>query len=168
MRVRMTVVLLGTFITFVALIARTGYIQFSIGDVLTDQAEALWARNVPAEPERGIVMDRSGNILAGNKSAPTVYVIPVQIEDAHAAAKKLAVLLKEDEEDLYTHLTKRTSIVRLQPEGRNISTKTAKEIANLQLKGVYIGEDSIRDYPLGKRLSHVLGFTGADNQGPQD
>ena len=35
----------------------------------------------------------------------------------------------------------------------------------LDLKGVYIAEDSKRHYPFGSYLSHVLGFTGIDNQG---
>lgn len=165
MKVRMTFILLVSLIAFVALIVRTAYIQLAIGDDLTDQAEALWSRSVPAKPKRGFVMDRSGNILAGNKSAPTIYVIPAQVKNTRATAQKLAVLLNQDEKDLYAHLTKRTSIERLQPEGRNISTQIAKKIAKLQLKGVYIGEDFTRDYPLGNRLSHVLGFTGSDNQG---
>ncbi|MGR5909818.1 hypothetical protein ACT7C4_09090 [Bacillus pacificus] len=33
------------------------------------------------------------------------------------------------------------------------------------MKGVYIAEDSIRYYPFGNFLSHVLGFAGSDNQG---
>ncbi len=33
------------------------------------------------------------------------------------------------------------------------------------MKGVYIAEDSIRHYPFGSYLSHVLGFAGIDNQG---
>ncbi len=36
---------------------------------------------------------------------------------------------------------------------------------NLNLKGVYIAEDSKRYYPFGSYLSHVLGFAGVDNQG---
>ncbi|MDR6997750.1 cell division protein FtsI/penicillin-binding protein 2 [Neobacillus niacini] len=35
----------------------------------------------------------------------------------------------------------------------------------MDLKGVYIGEDSKRYYPYGSYLSQVLGFTGVDNQG---
>ncbi len=40
-----------------------------------------------------------------------------------------------------------------------------KRYEGLSLKGVYIAEDSIRYYPFGNFLSHVLGFAGSDNQG---
>ncbi|MFX3661375.1 MAG: stage V sporulation protein D, partial [Ectobacillus sp.] len=74
-------------------------------------------------------------------------------------------VLGAPKEDIYRHLTKKTSIERLNPEGRKISHEKAKEIRALGLKGVYIAEDSIRHYPFGKYLSHVLGFAGIDNQG---
>ena len=57
------------------------------------------------------------------------------------------------------------SIVRLDKGGRKISHDKAKEVRGLSLKGVYIAEDSIRYYPFGNFLSHVLGFAGSDNQG---
>lgn len=60
---------------------------------------------------------------------------------------------------------KKTSIERINPEGRKISHEKAKEVRDLNLKGVYIAEDSIRHYPFGSYLSHVLGFAGIDNQG---
>ncbi|SPT92723.1 penicillin-binding protein [Bacillus subtilis] len=40
-----------------------------------------------------------------------------------------------------------------------------KKSKALDLKGVYVAEDSIRHYPFGSFLSHVLGFAGIDNQG---
>ncbi len=62
-------------------------------------------------------------------------------------------------------LQKKESIVRLDKGGRKISHDKAKEVRGLSLKGVYIAEDSIRYYPFGNFLSHVLGFAGSDNQG---
>ncbi|OMP68517.1 stage V sporulation protein D [Domibacillus epiphyticus] len=165
MRVRMFWLLAASLIAFTALIVRTGYIQLSLGSELTEKAEQLWGRSIPSQPERGIIKDRNGTILAGNKSAPTVYVIPAQIEDAKTAARKLAAILNEKESVIYERMIKRSSIERLSSKGRNISTETARKITELQLKGVWIGEDSVRDYVLKERLAHVLGFTGADNQG---
>ena len=67
-------------------------------------------------------------------------------------------------EEVYKYITKQTLIVRI-PQGRKISNEKAKEIRSLDLKGVYIAEDTKRYYPFGSYLSHVLGFTGIDNQG---
>lgn len=97
-------------------------------------------------------------------SAPTVYVIPRQIENPAETAEKLAKALNMPVEKAYRHITKKTSIERI-PEGRKISNEKANEIRALGLKGVYIAEDTKRYYPFGSYLSHVLGFTGIDNQG---
>ena len=64
--------------------------QFLFGDELTSLAEDSWSRNIPFEPKRGEILDRNGVGLATNISAPTVYVIPRQIENPGEAAEQLA------------------------------------------------------------------------------
>lgn len=165
MRVRMFWILVLSFLAFSALIVRTGYIQLVNGGELTDKAEELWGRSIPAEPERGLILDRTGKVLVGNKNAPTVYVIPAQIDNPKEAARKLAAVLGEKESVLYERMTKRSSIERLSSKGRHLSAQTAQAVTDLGLKGVWLGEDSIRDYVMKDRLAHIIGFTGADNQG---
>jgi stage V sporulation protein D (sporulation-specific penicillin-binding protein) len=144
---------------------RLGYIQLYQGQWLMDKAEDLWSRDVPFEAKRGKILDRNGEILAYNISAPTVMVVPAQIEDPAKAARALANALDMSEERVYKLITQRESIVKLHPEGRKISNEKAREIDQLGIKGVYIAEDSRRYYPNGEFLSHVLGFAGIDNQG---
>lgn len=158
-----TVLLIGLLIFFI-IDFRLGYVQFVLGNKLTDQAKDLWSRNIPFEAKRGEIVDRNGVPLATNKSAPTVYVVPRQIENPAKTAEALAKVLPLSKEKAYQHITKQTSIERI-PEGRKLSHEKAKEIRKLNLKGVYIAEDSKRHYPFGNYLSHVLGFAGAYNQG---
>lgn len=139
--------------------------QFALGDDLTNKAKDLWSRNIPFEPERGKIVDRNGVALADNKSAPTVYVVPRQIEDPVSASKQLASVLNMSPTKAYQHVTKQTSMERIHPEGRKISFEKAEQVRNLGIKGVYIAEDSKRHYPFGNNLAHVLGFAGIDNQG---
>src|SRR3954451_338741 len=163
-RQRLTMVLLiGIFIFFI-IDMRLGYVQMILGEGLTEKAKDLWSRNIPFEPNRGKIVDRNGVALATNISAPTVYVIPRQIKDPATTAEKLASVLNMSKETAYREITKKASSVRLK-EGRKISHEKAKEIRALGLEGVYVGEDSKRYYPNGSYLSHVLGFTGVDNQG---
>jgi stage V sporulation protein D (sporulation-specific penicillin-binding protein) len=143
---------------------RLGYVQFFLGDWLTGGAKNLWSRNITFEPERGKIVDRYGVPLATNISTPTVYVVPRQIKDPAATAEKLAIALNMTKEKAYREITQKERMVRIK-EGRKISHEKAKEIRALGLEGVYIGEDSKRYYPNGSYLSHVLGFTGVDNQG---
>jgi stage V sporulation protein D (sporulation-specific penicillin-binding protein) len=143
---------------------RLGYVQFFIGDMLTGLAKDSWSRNIPFEPERGKILDRNGVELATNQSAPTVFVMPRQIDEPRDTSEKLAAALDISVEKVYKYVTKKSSLVRIK-EARKISYDKAKEVKDLNLKGVYIGEDSKRYYPFGSYLSHVLGFAGVDNQG---
>lgn len=164
MRKRLAIALAAGIIIFFIIDIRLGIVQFLRGNELTSLAEDLWSRNIPFEPKRGEILDRNGVELATNISAPTVYVIPRQIENPGEAAEQLASILNMDKQKAYELVTKKTMSVRI-PEGRKISHEKAKKIKALGLKGVYIAEDSKRHYPFGSYLSHVLGFAGSDNQG---
>lgn len=164
-RKRLVTVLLVGLLLFLVIDVRLGYVQLMMGDWLTERAEDSWSRNIPFEPERGEILDRNGIPLATNVSSPSVLVVPRQIENPAETARQLAAALNMSEEKAYRHVTKKISIERIHPEGRKISHEKAREIRALGIKGVKIAEDSKRHYPFGSYLSHVLGFTGIDNQG---
>ncbi|QTM99331.1 stage V sporulation protein D [Sediminibacillus dalangtanensis] len=159
-----TVFLLGIFV-FGIIDIRLGYVQFVLGDWLTGEAKELWSRDIVFEPERGEILDKNGEVLAENVSAPTVMLVPRQIKDPENTAESLAKILNMDKKKAYQEVTKNENIVRLHPEGRKISEEKADAIRALGMEGVYIAEDSKRHYPKGSYLSHVLGFSGIDNQG---
>lgn len=150
---------------FFILIIRLGYVQFAAGNELSERAKDSWSRNIPFEAARGEIVDRNGEKLATNMSAPSVLVVPRQVENAIETAEKLAAALDMDKEKVYRILTKKSSSEWIHPEGRKISNEKANEIRKLRLAGVYIAEDNKRHYPFGSYLSHVLGFAGVDNQG---
>lgn len=158
------VLFIGLAIFFIIMI-RLGYVQFYLGDWLTDKAEDSWSRDIPFEAKRGEIMDRNDVVLATNVSSPSVLVVPRQVKDPVDTAEKLAQVLNMDKKRAYELITKKESIVRINPEGRKISKEKANEVRALNLDGVYIAEDSKRHYPFGSYLSHVLGFAGIDNQG---
>ncbi|MGO4887879.1 stage V sporulation protein D [Anaerobacillus sp. MEB173] len=164
-RKRLVFVLLFGILVFFIIVVRLGYVQFSLGNMLTDRAEDSWSRDIPFEAKRGEILDRNGVPLATNVSAPSVLVVPRQIKDPVDASQKLAATLNMDQKKAYEFLTKKESIVRINPEGRKISKEKASEVRALDIPGVYIAEDSKRHYPFGSYLSHVLGFAGIDNQG---
>lgn len=163
-RKRLAIALMVGFVIFFIIDIRLGIVQFFQGNELTSLAEDSWSRNIPFEPKRGEIVDRHGVGLATNISAPTVYVIPRQIENPGEASKQLASILQMDQQKAYQLVIQKAMSVRI-PEGRKITHEKAKQIKALGLKGVYIAEDSKRHYPFGQYLSHVLGFAGSDNQG---
>lgn len=164
-RKRLLVVFFGGLIFFTIIAIRLGYVQFFLGEMLTEQAKDSWSRNIAFQPKRGEIVDRNGIVLATNITTPTILVVPKQVEDKEETAKKLAEILEASEEKIYNTIMKKESSVYIRPEGVKISNEKAKEIQNLQLEGVYVAEDSKRFYPYGDFLAHVLGFAGSDNQG---
>ncbi|HHU19166.1 MAG TPA: stage V sporulation protein D [Bacilli bacterium] len=146
------------------ILIRLMYVQFIKGPDLTEQAEMSWTRDVKYEAERGKILDHKGEVLVDNISAPTVMVVPRQVENKQETAKILADILKIDETVMLGYLEQNTSIVRFS-EGRKLTNQQAQAIQNQNLAGVYLAEDSKRHYPYDTLLAHVLGFSGIDNQG---
>lgn len=159
-----TVFFISIFLVTV-LIGRLAYVQLIQGPWLTEKAKDLWSRNIPFEANRGKILDRNGRKLAYNISSPSVMAIPAQIKDPSQTAKILARILEAPEEKIYEQITKRVLIEGIKPWGRKISEEKAREIQGLRLPGIAIVEDSKRYYPYKHLASHVLGFTGIDNQG---
>lgn len=158
------VFLFGIFVFFVISI-RLGYVQFVLGNELTEEAIDSWSRNIAFQAERGNILDRNEEVLTENVSSPSVIVIPRQIKEPQKTAEHLANILDMPVEKAYEEITKNESSVRMHPEGRKISEKQEKALLTLDLDGVYLAKDSKRHYPNDSYLSHVLGFTGIDNQG---
>jgi len=164
-RRRLIIALVVGIFLYGALGSRLAFVQLVNGHWLSEKAEELWSRDVPFQAKRGKILDRNGDVLAYNISAPSVLVFPSQVKNPEETAKKLANVLSASEEKIYKTITQRKLNVYIKPEGRKISNEKAREIQKLGLPGVMIAEDSKRHYPYGEFLSHVLGFSGIDNQG---
>jgi stage V sporulation protein D (sporulation-specific penicillin-binding protein) len=149
----------------IALLGRLSFVQLIQGSWLTGKAENLWGRDIPFASKRGRILDRNGELIAYNISSPSVMVVPAQIKDKEGTADKLANILQVPVEKILPFVKKRQLIVRVTPYGRKISEDKAEQIQGLQLPGVVVAEDSKRYYPYQSLASHILGFTGIDNQG---
>lgn len=153
---------LGT--VFIALIGRLAFIQLVQAPWLTEKAQELWGRDIKVEPKRGTILDRNGEVLAYNGSSPTIVAVPAQIKDKAATAQQLAKVLSVDSQEMLSKISKRTLTVYV-PGGRKIDEKLAKEVRALKLPGIYITEEGKRSYPFNSLASHIMGFSGIDNQG---
>ena len=162
---RMKVVLIVIIFLFILVIGKVFYIQVIDYDKLNDYASNLWSRNLPVKADRGIIYDRDGGVLADNITTTSLVVIPNQIKNKEETAKKLAEILNVNYDAMYKHVSKKTSIERVHPEGRRLSYEIADEIRNLKIDGVYLVKESRRYYAFDTYMSHTLGYVGIDNQG---
>ncbi len=162
---RIKIVLIFIFILFLVVILKVFYIQFFEYEKLNDLATDLWSRNLPIEPNRGIIYDINNLIIADNVTTTSLVLIPNQIKDKERVAKDLSEILGVTFDEMYKHVSKKTSIERVHPEGRRLSYEIADKINALNYDGVYLLKESKRYYPYDTLLSHVIGYVGIDNQG---
>lgn len=162
---RIKIVLVVIILLFILIISKIFYIQVFSYKKLNNYANSLWSRNLPVEANRGIIYDRDGVVIADNITTTSLVLIPNQIENKEEVSKKLAEILNVSYEEMYAHVSKKTSIERVHPEGRRLSYEIADKIASLNISGVYLVKESKRNYPFDTYLSHTLGFVGIDNQG---
>jgi len=162
---RLITVFIFIAIYFLIMFGRLAYVQLIESDEILAKAEELWSRDIPLTAERGKILDRNGEVLVDNELAPSLVVIPRQIEDAERVANELSEIINISKDKMLGHLTKNVSVEIVHPEGRKLSSEQQEKIRLMNEPGLYLAEDSVRHYPYGEQLSHVLGFTGIDNQG---
>lgn len=148
-----------------AMVGRLAYVQFVLSDEITDKATESWLRDIVFQPERGEILDRKMQHLTKNISAPSVIIVPRQVEDVPHTVQQLSSILQLTETKAEEYVTKNASSVSIHPEGRKISAEQEKQMMEANLPGVYLAKDSKRYYPYDHYLAHILGFTGIDNQG---
>ena len=163
--VRIKIIILIIVFLFLLIIGKVFYIQVIDYKKLNKYASSLWSRNLPIEGNRGIIYDSNGTILADNITTTSLVIIPNQVENKEDTAKKISDILGTSYEDMLVHVSKRSSIERVHPEGRRLSYEIADKINALKLPGVYLVKESKRYYPYDTLMSHTIGFVGIDNQG---
>lgn len=160
------IIVINTFLVlFTIILCRIAYVQIINGSTFVERAYDLWTRNIPVSGRRGRILDRNGKLIVGNTLAPTISIIPQQIDDKIYAISKIATILEVEADEIAYHFNKNVSVEIIKPEGKNITLEQAKKIVDANINGVYISSDVVRYYPYGNVLSHVIGIVGVDNQG---
>lgn len=162
---RMKIVLLIILFVLFIILMRVFYIQVIDYKKLNKYASSLWNRNLPIEGNRGLIYDTNGSILVDNITTTSLIIIPSQVEDKVKTARLLSEILEVDYNEMYNHVSKKSSIERVHPEGRRLDFEVADQISELNLPGVYLVKETKRNYPYDIYLAQSIGFVGIDNQG---
>ncbi len=122
---------------------------------------------VPVVPNRGVILDRSGLVLANNFSAYTLEITPNQIADLNATIDQLATLIDITPRDRKRFNKLREESHRLDSlpiKNRLTEEEVARFAANrFRFPGVDINARLFRNYPQGLSASHVIGYIGRIN-----
>lgn len=141
---------------------RLGYLMLVAQEKYSDMATSLQERERSIKAPRGIIYDRNGVVIAGNKPVCSISVIHSQITDPELVISVLSEKLSIDENVVRKKVEKISSREKIKS---NVDKALADEIRALELDGVMVDEDYKRYYPYSTLASKVIGFTGADNQG---
>ena len=150
---------------FVGLAARAAYIQVVANDFFQRQGEVRFARTLDLPANRGRILDRNGLILASSVPAPSIWAIPEDVEMDKAQLQRLAKLLDMPAADISRKLANEDkSFVWIK---RQVDATVAKDIAALNIKGIYQRKEYKREYPEGESAVHVVGFTNVEDKGQE-
>ncbi len=167
---RLLALLIVFTIAVVALLANVALIQFVQGEEYQKKAYAQQNSSRNISPIRGTIYDRNGKELAISAQAGTITAIPNDIdkEAANLIAEGLAPILEMNKDDIYKLVTKKTNSVTIKRKvDRETEENVRKWISEKKVSGIKIEEDAKRYYPGANLASHIIGFTGTDNQGLQ-
>src|SRR6266700_1301226 len=149
-------------VAFAILFARFFYLQVIQHQYYDTKAEDNRISIVPLQPNRGLIVDRNGAVLARNYSAYTLELTLSKIADLEGTVDALAALVDIQPKD-------RRRFQRLREESKGLdnlpirSRLTDEEVAKLavnryRFSGVDIKGRLFRQYPLGEVASHVVGY----------
>lgn len=148
----------------VLLTARLVRLQVDDHAYYTTRADENRLRLVPVPPVRGLIHDRNGLVLAQNRPAFVLEVIPEQVQDMPALLARLGewVALSETDINRFLDRVERTPRYRGVPLRHNLSLEEVArvEINRHELRGVEVTAGLTRNYPLGESAAHVIGYVG--------
>jgi len=168
-RFRSRLAVAGGFVLFcfVLLFIRFVWLQIVQHDYYQTRAEDNRISLVPIVPNRGLILDRNGVVLARNYSAYTLEITPSKTRDLEQVIDGLASIIDIQSKD-------RKRFKKLLEESRNFESlpirtrltdeEVAKFIAHrYRFPGVDIKARLFRQYPGGAFASHMLGYIGRVN-----
>ena len=166
-RARVLVAVLVVLAAFALLAARLVYLQVYRHTDLNEQAENNRTAIVPIVPNRGLILDRNGVVLATNYSAYTLELTPSKIDNLDETIARLEKIVD-------IQLRDKRRFKRLREESKNfeslpIRTRLSdEEVARFtaqrfRFPGVDIKARLFRSYPYGDLGSHVVGYIGRIN-----
>ncbi len=166
-RTRVLVASVAVVLCFGLVAARLVYLQLVRYDDLMEQAENNRTTIVPIVPNRGLILDRNGIVLATNYSAYTLEVTPSKVENLERTLDELSQVLEISPRDRrrFKKLVEESKSFESLPLRTRLSDEEVAKFAaqRYRFAGVEIKARLFRNYPYGELASHVIGYIGRIN-----
>ncbi|WP_423187260.1 penicillin-binding protein 2 [Alishewanella sp. d11] len=152
---------------FGVIIINMYHLQVTSYQVYQTRSEGNRIKVVPLAPNRGLITDRNGILLADNRPVFSLELVPEEIDDMTATLNELAELIEITEDQKSDFLKE----VRQQRRFNSIAIKERlndQEVAIISVNlhrfpGVTVEARLSRYYPFGNLFTHALGYIGRIN-----
>ncbi|MFP5404401.1 MAG: penicillin-binding protein 2 [Gammaproteobacteria bacterium] len=149
------------------LLARAFWLQVTQHGFYTQRAESNRISLVPVAPNRGLILDRKGRILADNYSAYTLEITRARTDDLEATLAELGRLIEITPGQLrrFRRLLSESHEFETVPLKSKLTDEEVAIIAaqRYRLPGVEVKARLFRNYRAGPGMAHVVGFIGRIN-----
>lgn len=166
---RYRIIMIFMFIILVMLAVKILWIQFVSGSSLKEGAYRQQTLNRIISPKRGTIYDSNGKVLATSASVDTVTINPslIKKEKKEKLAKAFSDIFELDYETVLKQVNSTNALETIikKVEHDKVTELETWMKENKISSGINIDEDYKRYYPYGNLASHVIGFTGTDDQG---
>jgi len=166
-RMRILVASITVVVCFLLVASRLVYLQIVRHEDLLEQAENNRTAIVPIVPNRGLILDRNGIVLATNYSAYTLEVTPSKVADLEQTIDDLSQVLDITARDRrrFKKLREESKSFESLPLRTRLSDEEVAKFAaqRYRFPGVDIKARLFRNYPYGELASHVIGYIGRIN-----
>ena len=166
-RIRLFISACFLLILFLILYVRFYYLQVSQQEHYHTLAEANRISISPLVPNRGLIYDRNGKVLAQNYSAYTLEIVPNKIQNLEAALDELATIIEITATDRqrFKKLLKESKRFKSLPiRSRLTDVEIATFAANrYRFPGIEIKARVLRQYPEKEIVSHIIGYISRIN-----
>ena len=146
-----------------SLAGRCFYLQFLKNDHYTKQCLKQQKGQIPYKPQRGVILDSRGRVLAASNKVRNIIIEPKRVMDPKELSSELQPIL-----DMGAHVickliteSKNPGYVKIKADASLVECQAARRISS----AVGVESDWRRHYPMGRLVSHVVGFTSLYNHG---
>ena len=168
---RAIIAFIGVVALLLVLVSNLYNIQVNSHESYQTQANGNRIKVIPIAPNRGLIFDRNGVILAENKPNHSLEVVPEKIKNLESTITQLSSIIDISKDDR----TRFFKAVKRQRRFKSIVLKsrlTPKQVAKLSVNlhsfpGVRIEARLKRYYPFGEVLTHTLGYVARLNKKDQ-
>ena len=167
-RVRALLAVLVVIVLTSLLVSRLGYLQIVQHDLYSTRSEKNRVRVEPLPPNRGLIYDRNGALLAENRPTYNLTLVRERVDDLDDTLALLVDLLELPEEEIEAFQVRSRQRQRPFQPALLMSDLSEEQIARLAvnrhlLPGVEVEAQLLRYYPDAEVMAHALGYVGRIN-----